>query len=105
MFCSYAVSAYEYMYDLYNTQVNCRIIPAKHLSCFNIDIPSIHYILHNRLIFIVGILYSLTTGPLLKQLLLQYKGVLLVWEYMMTSPNGNIFRVTGHLCGEFTGPR
>ena len=24
---------------------------------------------------------------------------------MMTSPNGNIFRVTGHLCGEFTGPR
>ena len=24
---------------------------------------------------------------------------------MMTSPNGNIFRVTGHLCGEFTGHR
>ena len=24
---------------------------------------------------------------------------------MMTSSNGNIFRVTGHLCGEFTGPR
>ena len=24
---------------------------------------------------------------------------------MMTSLNGNIFRVTGHLCGEFTGPR
>ena len=24
---------------------------------------------------------------------------------MMTSPNGNIFRVTGHLCGEFTGQR
>ena len=25
-------------------------------------------------------------------------------EYlMMTSSNGNIFRVTGHLCGEFTG--
>ena len=23
---------------------------------------------------------------------------------MMTSPNGNIFRVTGPLCGEFTGP-
>ena len=23
---------------------------------------------------------------------------------MMTSLNGNIFRVTGHLCGEFTGP-
>ena len=24
---------------------------------------------------------------------------------MMTSSNENIFRVTGHLCGEFTGPR
>ena len=23
---------------------------------------------------------------------------------MMTSSSGNIFRVTGHLCGEFTGP-
>ena len=23
---------------------------------------------------------------------------------MMTSSNGHIFRVTGHLCGEFTGP-
>ena len=26
-------------------------------------------------------------------------------EFMMTSSNGNIFRVTSHLCGEFTGPR
>ena len=24
---------------------------------------------------------------------------------MMTSSNGNIFHATGHLCGEFTGPR
>ena len=24
---------------------------------------------------------------------------------MMTSSNGNIFRVTGHLCGEFAGHR
>ena len=29
----------------------------------------------------------------------------LAWVYfMMTSSKGNIFRVTGHLCGEFTGP-
>ena len=27
-----------------------------------------------------------------------------VTKYMMTSSNGNIFRVTDHLCGEFTGP-
>ena len=26
------------------------------------------------------------------------------WDIMMTSSNGNIFRVTGPLCGEFTGP-
>ena len=25
-------------------------------------------------------------------------------DCMMTSSNGNVFRVTGHLCGEFTGP-
>ena len=31
----------------------------------------------------------------------------IVWNgvHMMTSSNGNIFRVIGHLCGEFTGPR
>ena len=28
----------------------------------------------------------------------------LVTDSMMTSSNGNIFRVTGPLCGEFTGP-
>ena len=27
------------------------------------------------------------------------------YDLMMTSSNGNIFRVTGHLCGEFTGHR
>ena len=26
------------------------------------------------------------------------------FQFMMTSSNGNIFRVTGLLCGEFTGP-
>ena len=28
----------------------------------------------------------------------------LAFIHTMTSSNGNIFRVTGHLCGEFTGP-
>ena len=31
--------------------------------------------------------------------------VSMIYHFMMTSSNGNIFRVTGHLCGEFTGPR
>ena len=30
--------------------------------------------------------------------------VSLIEIFMMTSSNENIFRVTGHLCGEFTGP-
>ena len=30
---------------------------------------------------------------------------LISYPIMMTSSNGNIFRVTGHLCGEFTGHR
>ena len=34
----------------------------------------------------------------------QYK-IFCFHNNMMTSSNGNIFRVTGHLCGEFTGHR
>ena len=34
-----------------------------------------------------------------------YNIIIVVSFTMMTSSNGNIFRVTGHLCGEFTGPR
>ena len=30
--------------------------------------------------------------------------VICEYKLMMTSSNGNIFRVTGPLCGEFTGP-
>ena len=32
-------------------------------------------------------------------------GRLTLRPFMMTSSTGNIFRVTGHLCGEFTGRR
>ena len=39
-----------------------------------------------------------------------HSAVMMSWHgnafrIMMTSSNGNISRVTGHLCGEFTGPR
>ena len=34
-----------------------------------------------------------------------YNKIRVSFQFMMTSSNGNIFRVTGHLCGEFTGPR
>ena len=49
----------------------------------------------------------LPLGDFMKSLVL--RGMLLVSSalviIMMTSSNGKIFRVTGHLCGEFTGPR
>ena len=35
----------------------------------------------------------------------QKRGENVECKIMMTSSNGNIFRVTGHLCGEFTGQR
>ena len=38
-------------------------------------------------------------------LILNQNTTIFVEENMMTSSNGNIFRVTGHLCGEFTGLR
>ena len=34
-----------------------------------------------------------------------YEDVRIVMIFIMTSSNGNIFRVTGHVCGEFTGLR
>ena len=40
---------------------------------------------------------------------ISYPGLVSIYKdyppRMMTSSNGNMFRVTGHLCGEFTGPR
>ena len=44
--------------------------------------------------------------PKMHEKVLQHNNI--TWKYtalyMMTSSNGNIFRVTGHLCGKFTGP-
>ena len=28
-----------------------------------------------------------------------------IWCFILTSSNGTIFHITGHLCGEFTGPQ
>ena len=33
------------------------------------------------------------------------RGHVMVTVFLMTSSNGNTFRVTDHLCGEFTGTR
>ena len=42
-------------------------------------------------------------GSLHNRTVMQYKHPICRW-FMMTSSNGNIFRVTGPLCREFTGP-
>ena len=42
--------------------------------------------------------YDVTVMQFLKE------SVDLYMSHMMTSSNGNIFRITGHLCEEFTGP-
>ena len=40
-----------------------------------------------------------------QSLICQLSDMMPVWgDTMMTSSNGNIFRVTGPVCGEFTGP-
>ena len=38
-------------------------------------------------------------------IMMRTKMITVVITVMMTSSNGNILRVTGHLCGEFTGHR
>ena len=52
-----------------------------------------------------GILYTKISGYFPYFLVLNLMIGVRINLRMMTSSNGNIFRVTGHLCGEFTGPR
>ena len=43
------------------------------------------------------------TRKYIQKLLIWTHWWIALWNIMMTSSNGNLFRVTGHLCGEFTG--
>ena len=57
--------------------------------------------------FFANFCLSLLKSPKWAVWLMQYIVLFCHWindEHMMTSSNGNIFRVTGPLCGEFTGP-
>ena len=62
----------------------------KHFPCYWSVVRGIHQSLHWSLV-----------DSLQKEPVTQNSDVLI---FMMTSSNGNIFRVTGPLCGEFTGP-
>ena len=52
-------------------------------------------------LFVNGIHWSLVESPTKGQ----WYGAMMFPVIMMTSSNGNIFRFTGHLCGEFGSPR
>ena len=47
----------------------------------------------------------LSNGSSSLDIILQFYMKEFVPHIMMTSSNGSIFRVTGYICGEFTGPR
>ena len=54
----------------------------------------------------VHVIYNIIFGYGRKFILIEFTAVPTENNFtMMTPSNGNIFRVTGHLCGEFTGPR
>ena len=55
---------------------------------------------------VLGILLYIVVVPSFMTLVGRLmRGYQVTLQYMMTSSNGNIFRVTGSLCGEFTGLR
>ena len=66
--------------------------------------PSLKRFCHRLInaIYIIGYVTLMATTGSFK--LVPYHSVRSL-KLMMTSSNGNIFRVTGHLCGKFTGPR
>ena len=61
---------------------------------------------HNKTVCIFLGIYCIFVGTTMTAYRLHMHKHSNEWRMcMMTSSNGNIFRVTGHLCGEFTGPR
>ena len=65
----------------------------RHYECFAANIPAIYYVAS-----------PIAFGWLPRA---SFTTEIMAWisNHMMTSSNGNIFRVTGPLCGEFTGHR
>ena len=79
------------------------------------NVPQYHFmeniflLLHIRCVVIITQTLSQYKDGLLRYGDFHYKNKTIVrpcylYNVMMTSSNGNIFRVTGPLCGEFTGP-
>ena len=67
---------------------------SRHGKCFNLS-PLLDKVVGNHADFSMNVSTKMPSAVL--------SGGQLACN-MMTSSNGNIFHVTGHLCGEFTGP-
>ena len=97
-----------YSYDLTN---DCNV----YFSCVTENINDVENIMFRHIARIVVSSQNLNSGNFkqrntdtrftyLIHFAIYSRFYLSLYLYMMTSSNGNIFRVTGHLCGEFTGP-
>ena len=73
------------------TTIHLKITPSKFLP----DLQGANELIYQN--------NSLTTTKSKTKLRLHHSRDILPLKTMMTSSNGNIFRVIGHLCGEFTG--
>ena len=82
----------KYLFISMIATFQCRGIFAKHGPSFEFPVQSD--------IWNIGMIKYHAPGDAFSLSLHNVDGIL----FMMTSSNGNIFRVTGPLCGEFTGP-
>ena len=99
--------------------VQCNAYQVYYINVITISRIQRFFVLESKFICVVGWTYNLKYQmksqrnntavcsmpwyPLFGSAVDVYISLLLL--LMMTSSNGNIFRVTGHLCGEFTGQR
>ena len=89
------------------THVACRQTHITLRNYIYIDTRNVtQYQPFNDLCFKVtwGIMVSTNSPKSQQKIQFPCKFILSFFISMMTSSNGNNFRVTGHLCGEFTGP-
>ena len=114
----------QYRYGIYTLENKFKINSFSTSFVQKIVTPNTYYLFHrnmlnvkNRLLreiyhitinfdisqhWIVSVFFSINPNRLYKDGLVHSYTIPI---HMKTSSNGNIFRVTGHLCGEFTGHR
>ena len=97
--------------EILKPAIICNFTPSKIMSCIFIMLKPFdfnHYIIYSNRLQIKGTCCPLWDIvhiflPTIWYFIVQLTAN--ISKNMMTSSNGNIFRITGHLCGEFTGLR